>query len=63
MSTLILDKTLSLLSEVISKLQLEAAENDYWEQAANNYWEEAANNYWESEYENSVEDHYSKYGF
>lgn len=47
MSTLILDKTLSLLSEVISKLQLEEAEN----------------NYWESEYENSVEDHYSKYGF
>lgn len=47
MSTLILDKTLSLLSEVISKLQLEAEEN----------------NYWESEYENSVEDHYSRYGF
>lgn len=47
MSTLILDKTLSLLSEVISKLQLEAEENDYWE----------------SEYENSVEDHYSRYGF
>ena len=47
MSTLILDKTLSLLSEVISRLQLEAEEN----------------NYWESEYENSVEDHYSRYGF
>jgi hypothetical protein len=47
MSTLILDKTLSLLSEVISRLQLEAEENDYWE----------------SEYENSVEDHYSRYGF
>ena len=47
MSTLILDKALSLLSEVISKLQLEAEENDYWE----------------SEYENSVEDHYSRYGF
>lgn len=47
MSTLILDKTLSLLSEVISKLQLEAEED----------------NYWESEYENSVEDHYSRYGF
>lgn len=47
MSTLILDKTLSLLSKVISKLQLEAEENDYWE----------------SEYENSVEDHYSRYGF
>ena len=47
MSTLILDKTLSLLSEVISKFQLEAEEN----------------NYWESEYENSVEDHYSRYGF
>lgn len=47
MSTLILDKTLSLLSKVISRLQLEAEENDYWE----------------SEYENSVEDHYSRYGF
>lgn len=47
MSTLILDKTLSLLSKVISRLQLEAEEN----------------NYWESEYENSVEDHYSRYGF
>ena len=50
MSTLILDKTLSLLSEVIeaiSKLQLEAEEY----------------NYWESEYENSVEEHYSRYGF
>lgn len=47
MSTLILDKTLSLLSEVISRLQLEAEENGYWE----------------SEYENSVEDHYSRYGF
>lgn len=47
MSTLILDKTLSLLSKVIFRLQLEAEEN----------------NYWESEYENSVEDHYSRYGF
>lgn len=47
MSTLILDKTLSLLSKVIFRLQLEAEENDYWE----------------SEYENSVEDHYSRYGF
>lgn len=47
MSTLILDKTLSLFSEVISKLQLEAAEDSYWD----------------SEYEELVEDHYSRYGF
>lgn len=56
MSTLILDKTLSLFSEVISKLQLEITTSE--QQTVR-----VEDNYWDSEYENTIEDHYSRYGF
>ena len=47
MATLILDKTVNLLSDLIASLQLQLDEDDYYD----------------NEYDNSVENNYSRYGF
>lgn len=47
MSTLILDKTVELLSSLISTFEIEAQEDDYYD----------------SQYEDYLDDRFSRYGF
>ena len=65
MTTLILDKTVNLLSDLIASLQLQLdsyavaiISEDESSKAAM-----AENSYYDNEYNNSVENNYSRYGF
>jgi hypothetical protein len=57
MATLILDKTVTFLSEIIAAMQLQLEEDK------SSFAAMAESSYYDNEYNNSVENHYSRYGF